>query len=301
MKTEDITIEGMHCASCEKNITRALAKQGVTVTSIAHNTGKALVKHEGIPREAMRQALRARGYDLADDAKERKEKSPRKAAREIPIETTVLTNGFLTLTVLLIVQTLLIYGIYSKVGDYKQQYFMPLIYLPIVIVTNIVALWHQRAYARNTSCMTGMMVGMTLGMMTGFGIGAIVGLTNGMFTGSIVGMIVGIIAGVYAGNCCGTMGIMEGMMAGLMGGTMGAMLTVMMVVDHVEWFLPILILTDTIILGFMMRMIYEEYHDAHDGAKDGLRPWPFTAVLAAGFIIMALISAIIIFTPKGIY
>lgn len=297
MMTENITVEGMHCASCEKNITRALAKEGITVTKIAHNTGKATVTHDGISRETMRQALRAKGYELTDDPKERLGKRPRKATRGTTIETTVLTNGFLTLTILLIIQTLLIYGIYSKIGDYKQQYFMPLVYLPIVIVTNIVALWHQRAYARKTSCMTGMMVGMTIGMMTGFGIGAIVGLTNGMFTGSLVGMIVGMAAGIYAGNCCGTMGVMEGMMAGLMGGTMGAMLTVMMVVDHVEWFLPILIITDTIILGFMMRMTYEEYDDA----QDGLRPWPFTAVLAAGFAIMTLISAIIMLTPKGIY
>lgn len=297
MTTENITIEGMHCAACEKNIARALAKEGITVTKIAHNTGKATVTHDGISKETMRQALRARGYDLTHDAKEGTKKISRKAVRGTKIETKVLTNGLLTLIILLIIQTLLIYGIYSRFGDYKQQYFMPLVYIPIVIVTNIIALWHQRAYARSTSCMTGMMVGMTIGMMTGFGIGAIVGLTNGMFTGSIVGMAIGMAAGVYAGNCCGTMGIMEGMMAGLMGGTMGAMLTVMMVVDHVEWFLPILILTDTIILGFMMRMTYEEYDDA----EDGLRPWPSIAVLAAGFVIMTIISAIIMFTPKGIY
>jgi hypothetical protein len=200
------------------------------------------------------------------------------------------------LAVLLVIQAAMILFLYRSMPDYANKYFLPLLYVPIVVVTNVMALWHQRAYHNNVSCMTGMMIGMTIGMTTGFGVGAIVGLTNGMFTGSLVGTLVGIGAGVYAGKCCGTMGAMEGMMAGLMSGTMGAMLTVMMVIDRVEIFLPILILINTIILAGLMKVVVDE----HAGTSDA-QPWPIWAVFGISLLSTVIISLIIMLADKGFY
>jgi copper chaperone CopZ len=301
MTTETIIIEGMHCDACERTITRALAKAGASVESISYTKGRATIAHNGIDRRELQRVLQSKGYDLKQEEKTPEGRAGRKrksvSLSESTVETAILTNGFLTLVILLIVQTLLIVGIYARFPGYQQKYFLPLFYLPVVIVTNMVALWHQRAYVKSVSCMTGMMVGMTIGMMTGFGVGAIVGLTNGMFLGSVIGVGIGMFAGIYAGWCCGTMGIMEGMMAGLMSGTMGAMITVMMVLDHVELFLPLLIIIDTIILAGMMRMTVEENADADVETK----PWPMSAVLAVSFIAMLAISALIVLLPKGLY
>jgi cation transport ATPase len=301
MTIEHITIEGMHCDACERTITRSLAKAGVTVRNIAHNTGRATIEHDGVGKDVIRRAIQDKGYKLVEKRRENRFALKRSVEERAPpsqnVEGTILANGFLTLVILLLAQALLIFGIYALFPGYKARYFLPLLYIPVVIVTNMIALWHQRAYARDVSCMTGMMVGMTIGMATGFGIGAIVGLTNGMFVGSLVGTLAGIIAGVYAGKCCGTMGMMEGMMAGLMSGTMGAMLTVMMINDHVEWFLPILIIIDTIILAGMMRMTVEEHADSDIEAK----AWPMSAVLAISFLVMTLITLIIMIAPKSAY
>ena len=318
MTTEEIQIKGMHCNSCEKTITRTFAKKGIIVHTIAYGSGIAMITHNNISKEKIKRILETKGYTLDDGAhsgnndnsknnvKRAQEgsnhcsmpKTTKKLAQSTKnLEKDILTNGFLALSILLLVQTLLALDIYSKFPGYSQKYFLPLLYLPIAIVTNIIAIWHQRAYRGDVSCMTGMMIGMTIGMTTGFMVGGIVGLTNGMFTGSIVGVAIGSIAGIYAGNCCGIMGMMEGMMAGLMGGLMGAMTTVMMVIDHVEIFLPILLVLCIIILAGLMRVVMQE----HEDKNDGLEPWPFTAVLAVSFIVMFILSMIVVIAPKGLY
>jgi cation transport ATPase len=321
MVTEEIIIKGMHCDACERTITRVLGKEGVTVEQISHNTGKARITYGSIDEETIARALQSRGYKLGtssaeatyedeyaeeDDARGgstavtpiRVRKTEHAAERAAwAAEKRIISDGFLTLGILLLVQTALTLGIYSTFSGYKPKFFMLFLYLPVAIVVNIVALWHQRAYRKDVSCMTGMMVGMTIGMTTGFMIGALLGLTNGMFLGSVFGTIAGIIAGVYAGKCCGIMGTMEGMMAGLMAGTMGAMLTYMMIQDHAEWFIPFLYLVCIAILAGMMKMTVNE----HEGSDVELKPWPLSNVIAVSFIVMLAISAFILIAPKGLY
>jgi hypothetical protein len=222
-----------------------------------------------------------------------------KAAGMFPLSATerqILTNGIIALAVLLLLQFALAKFLYPRF-DYQDKYLLPLLYLPIVIVTNIIAIWHQRAHRVDVGLMTGMMIGMTIGMTSGFTVGAIVGLTNGMFIGALTGMLVGIGAGAYAGKCCGTMGIMEGMMAGLMSGTMGAMLTVMLVADHVQLFLPILIGICVIILAGLMRVVVEEHH----GKTVEISAWPLRLVLGISLLLMLAISLVIVLAPKGLY
>jgi cation transport ATPase len=302
MVTERITIHGTHCSSCEKTITRTLAKEGVKVESISHKTGKATITHDSIPHDRIDAMLQSKGYGIEkcrdgtctpDDMHKHQPLSE----KTFDTERRIITNGILALIILVATQIGLVYAIYSIMPGYSSKYMLPLIYIPVAVVTNLVALWHQRAYRREVSCMTGMMIGMTIGMTSGFVIGGISGLINGMFTGSVIGTAIGIAAGVYAGRCCGTMGMMEGMMAGLMSGTMGAMLTVMMIGDHVEAFLIILIAITILILAGLMRVTVEETR----GSENDVKPWPLWAVVGVGFIAMTVISAAIMLAPKSIY
>jgi hypothetical protein len=223
------------------------------------------------------------------------EPSPVSTTGAVSSLSTVLINGLLVLVILLVVQMVLTLGLYPLLPGFVSSHFWLFLYLGLAVVINLVALWHQRSYQREVSCMTGMMVGMTIGMTTGFLIGAIIGLTNGMFTGSIVGTLAGIVAGVYAGRCCGTMGVMEGMMAGLMSGTMGAMLTVMMVTDHVMWFLPFLFAVCIAILIGLLRVVEEER------GENPARPWPMVAMIAIGFVAILVLSIVMVLAPKGAY
>lgn len=283
----ELKIKGMHCDACEKTITRALEKEGMRVENISYKEGKAQVTGT-IPEARIQKVLSAKGYSLE---RERKRKHTYENEKKI------LLQGTLAFGITLLLQLILAFTLYKTMPGYSGKYFLPLLYVPIAVVAAIIALWHQRSYSKNVSCMTGMMIGMTIGMTTGFSIGAISGLVNGMFYGALIGTTVGIAAGVYAGKCCGTMGVMEGMMAGLMSGTMGAMLTVMMVVDHVEIFLPILIAIDTVITAGMMKIVIDEHAD--ENAE--LKPWRFSYVLLASIALTVLISAAIMLTPKSIY
>jgi len=286
----EIEIQGMHCDACEKTITRALAKEDITIRRISYKTGKATVEGD-MDKERIARIISTKGYSL----KHPKSEPSRQERKNTEVEKTMLVNGIFVLGTLLIVQTLLTIGIYARLPGYVPRQFWLFIIIPIALTANIIALWHQRAYRKEVSCMTGMMVGMTIGMTTGFMVGAIFGLTNGMFWGSVIGTLVGIGAGVYAGRCCGTMGVMEGTMAGLMSGTMGAMLTVMMVSDHPEWFMAFLFVICIAILGGMMRTTWEENHETR------VEAWPVSSVIAVTFSIMLILSMLILVLPKGIY
>lgn len=213
------------------------------------------------------------------------------------LEKNIITNAIITLLLLLVVQIAMTFLFYKNIPEYADRYFLPLLYVPVAIVATMAALWHQRAYNARVTCMTGMMIGMTIGMTTGFTLGAIVGLINGMFVGSLVGIIAAIIAGVYAGRCCGIMGMMEGMMAALMGGLMGAMTTNMVFGMQAQILLPFLLVFCVIILAGLIVVVIKEY----EGETIDAKPWPFSVVLILSLGIMVVISAIILFSPKGLY
>jgi len=290
----------MHCDSCEKTITRALTKQGITVKNISHQTGKATINHSDDIQSARRRianVLAEKGYALEKKGSRNETSSVATEQKQYAVEKKIITHGLLTLSILLLVQALLVFGVYSTLPQFSQNHVPIFFYLPIAIVVNVIALWHHYAYRRNVSCMTGMMIGMTIGMTTGFMIGGLVGLTNGMFAGSVVGTIAGMAAGIYGGRTCGMMGTMEGAMAGLMSGTMGAMLTVMMVIDHVLWFLPFLFAICIGILAGLMSVIVKE----HEGNNSLVKPWGFLTVLSVSFALMMLISIVMVLAPKGLY
>jgi copper chaperone CopZ len=287
-----IKIDGMHCTACEKNITRALAKEGVTVTRIDHESGTATIEGKASKTD-LGSILQSIGYTLVDEKAAKTEKrAKQQAKKDIITAERILAPGLILLVITVAIQAAAFF-LYRTIPGFQQNYLVPFLVLPVIVATNAIALWYQRH--EQTSCMTGMMIGMTLGMTSGFGVGAVVGLINGMFWGSIIGTIVGIAAGVYAGKCCGIMGVMEGMMAGLMGGTMGAMLTVMMVNDHPVIFLVFLTVILSAILAGMVKMIDEE------GNNTGKRPWPFAAVLAASIVFTLLISFAMLVLPRGLY
>jgi len=286
--TEEMRIEGMHCVSCERRITRTLAKEGITVRAIDHATGALDVDLGARTRADLARTIAPIGYRVAE------------ARRRIParsVETRILRDSALALTATILVQSALIATAYAWSPRWGPQYATPLLLLPIAIATNLTALWHQRAYRRDVSCMIGMMVGMTIGMTSGFTIGAVAGLLNGMFTGAVIGLAAGMIAGAYAGSCCGMMGTMEGLMAGFMGGTMGAMLTVMLVADHPVAFLAITIAVMIGILAGLSRIIAGE----HEGSAANIKPWPLWKVTAASIGSTVLLSAIMMLLPRGLY
>jgi len=296
MVDEEIAISGMHCGACEKVITDALGKIGITVKNISHAEGKANISYENASHDDIAQALSAKGYALAQG---RHVDAPSKVEtlKTWRVEKKIIRESVITLCILAAVQAALIFTLYSNFPNYSQKYILLLLSLPVAIVVNMAAIWHQRAYRHDVSCMTGMMIGMTIGMTSGLMVGSIIGLTNGMFFGSVIGTIVGGIAGVYAGKCCGVMGMMEGLMAGLMSGTMGAMLTVMMILDHAAWFIPFLYVVCIVILAGLMKVVVNE----HDGRKIEAKPWPLLVFITISGAIMLALSAFILFAPKGLY
>ena len=271
----------MHCKACEKTIRRALEKEGVAITQISYKKGTATITGD-IDDERLAAALERKGYGLDEES----------AAGVGEAFWAIGSNGLLLTGILIVLQTVLLHGLYARLPSYAAALFLPVLATPVIVALNLTALWHQRSYGEKASCMHGMMAGMTIGMMTGFLVGATAGIVNGMFWGAVFGTIIGSLAGVYSGKCCGTMGVMEGLMAGLMGGTMGAMLTVMMVNDHWQAFLIFLIVVCALILAGMMRMIEEANDDAE------YAPWPFTNVLAAGVMLMLAITAFLLFMPR---
>ena len=68
--SEDLTIEGMTCASCVGRVERALkAIPGVTQASVNLATERASVHTDGsVPREALVQAIHKAGYEVSAPA-----------------------------------------------------------------------------------------------------------------------------------------------------------------------------------------------------------------------------------------
>lgn len=296
---ETLKIEGMHCVACEKMIRKILEEKGVVVQSLSFQEGIAVVDRGNVSKTVISDLLAKKGYSLLmkNDSSLTKKKEKMLDQKSFVLEKHILINGLLLLGILILAQTVLSFTLYPNAFGYHVRYLPVLLYLPIAIVMNIVALWHHRAYQGSVSCMTGMMIGMTIGMTSGFMIGALIGLSNGMFIGSVVGTIAGIIAGVYGGKCCGMMGMMEGSMAGLMSGTMGAMLTVMLVGNYVLWFIPFLFLVCTMILAGLVKVIIDE----HEGSTAKIEPWPFWVVALVSVTMLMVLSAIVVLLPKGAY
>ncbi|MGV8169510.1 MAG: hypothetical protein ACP5N3_05640 [Candidatus Nanoarchaeia archaeon] len=203
--------------------------------------------------------------------------------------------GIMVVTILVEV---LLHFLFLKSSGVILQYWMWFLYLDISIAFLGGALWHFLSYDVKNNCMTSMMLGMTLGMQVGMMVGAVIGATNGFFIGSMTGVILGVAVGAWAGYRNGTtMGIMQGFMSGIMGGTMGPMIAVMMFSDHLNWFMPIYILLNVIILIFMSRMYFEESIKGNEEVKT--KPISYSTAFFAAAIITVLLTAVILFLPKS--
>jgi hypothetical protein len=145
--------------------------------------------------------------------------------------------------------------------------------------------------------MHGMMIGMTIGMQTGMLLGAILGATNGFFVGATAGMVLGVTAGIIAGRCCGIMGTMEGMMAGVMGGTMGPMISVMMLSDHLQWFMPLYVIVNIVIVAGLVKMYLEGVVAPAKQVHE--RPLDALTFISICVVVTALLVAIMVYGPKS--
>ncbi|MDE1798641.1 MAG: hypothetical protein KGH63_04540 [Candidatus Micrarchaeota archaeon] len=318
-----LKIDGMTCGSCERLIEREAGKLGAKVRQIDGSRGVAhfeLPEHnkgedaspELTPLGNLVQALGAKGYPakaISDsEAAEITAREPKPFEEEagefmrhffgnhpqFRIERELFWQSIL-LTVVLIGLVLLMYMAWFSHSNFPLSRLPYLFYLVIGVVGNVAILWHLRAYPRITGHMDGMMIGMTAGMSTGLMIGAVIGATNGIFIGSVVGLVLGCAVGAYAGKCCGIMGLMEGLMAGIMGGTMGPMISVMMVLDHVDYFMPLFILsTVTVLFGLTYMLILSP------GRGAARKPdWDFASFAALCLAGVLLLSAIIVWGPRG--
>ena len=292
MKTEKIEIDGMTCESCEKLVSRAVAKAGGSVKEISASKGNAVIEYTEGEREKMEKAIESAGYSIGGQVS------------QIPLERQLVTfaSDFLAgkpitkpvrdcFTYSIISFIVLLAAIFMLFGSSK--YFLYFIYTAISAVAIAGGVALANAYKQHISCMEGMMLGMTIGMSAGFLLGAIAGATNGMFVGSMLGMLVGIALGACTGKSCGIMGAMEGIMAGVMGGTMGAMLTVMMQYDHLAEFLPIFVLANLLTLAGLKYMLY--YYPGRRGVAKQVSA---ATLFSLALLLTALTIAVVLFAPR---
>jgi copper chaperone CopZ len=305
-----LKVEGMHCESCEKIISRTVAKhEGAHVKGfdLQENKVRIFCSDEQLPK--IKKELLAKGYQLllpGDEAQQGYEAGSLSRVMEFAsglisgkegfvYEHKLLQYAIISLILIFAAQLAIYFVVFGGEASFLRTYGSILSLSALSVVAVIFAFYHARIFRKQTSCMTGMMTGMTVGMMGGFMIGAFIGATNGMFIGSLAGMAFGMFLGFEAGRCCGVMGGMEGLMGGLMAGTMGAMLSVMMVYDNLMPFLYILSGVCLAILGGLAYMIYKEYGSIEQEQFD---------VSAAKFLFYSLIlylavAALAIFGPKA--
>lgn len=191
------------------------------------------------------------------------------------------------------------WGFFRFVADFDSKYALLAVYLLVGLIVNAAVVWHSRTY-RNVSCQTGMMIGMTTGMLSGFLVGMIVAATNGMLVGSVAGLLVGIFIGSWAGKCCGIMGVLEGQMAGFMAGPMGAMTTIMLLVDHYEWFIPLALVFEVIMLAGLVFMVYKENNGQQLNIVKRTAKEDWLVFIVVTFAFWLVLVLVMVYGPKGL-
>lgn len=207
--------------------------------------------------------------------------------------------GLATLVVAIATQSAIYQFGFGERPDILGRYGWWMIYLDINVVVLVAMLNYLRTYHfASISHMLGMVMGMTAGMQVGTMIGAVLGATNGFFVGAMVGMFAGVFAGGYIGcRCRTTMAIVHGLMSGAMAGTMGAMLVVMMLRDRVLLFMPAFTFVNILIVVVGVYLFYEE--GVATGRCVARRKGGAWSQFAIGLMVIALLSTLMIFGPKG--
>lgn len=263
MRVLKLTIKGMHCDACEKNIKRVLSNfEDIKDIRLSYTNENAEIFYNSeINVKEIIKTIENLGYDVSEKSI-RLKVNFNHFLKELfsgkSIEKEVTLFFFSLLIILSLTEIISYYAFFINITDFFSKYGYYLIYLILSIVFTSSLIWHIKAYGSNFSCMSGMMIGMTVGMLAGFLLGLIIGATNGIFIGSIVGVILGIFIGAWCGSCCGIMGILEGMMAGLMGGLMGPMTSLMMLNDNLKLIFPLIFGSSFLILLGLDYMIFKE-------------------------------------------
>lgn len=301
MEEYRLELSGITCESCGKLIRRVAEQNGAVVRDIDFQTHSVSLSCEPEKLGPLKKQLAEKGYPekgIDTGTRGKPERIFRyitaviSGEKQVAVENRLLNYALGSLIALMILGA----AAYAAAPQSIQPEYVPLLALVISgAVVTVGAYHHMDCYRKSLSCMNGMMVGMTMGMISGFMVGALIGATNGMFIGSVAGMGVGIALGVRLGSCCGIAGAMEGAMAGLMAGIMGAMTSVMMLYDNLVAFLYILFGLCAIILGGLSYMMFREAGSAEPAAL-GAR---FSHFFVTSAVLAALLSAIMIFGPKG--
>ncbi len=300
MKSLKLTIKGMHCEACEKNIKRALSNfDHIKDINLKFNNENAEIFYNPeINVNEVIKIIKNLGYDAS-------EKISRKVnfnhfLNELfsgnNIEKEVLLLFFNILIILTISEIVAYLGFFGNVENFFDKIGYFLIYLILSVVALSSSVWHIKAYSSDFSCMSGMMIGMTIGMLSGFLIGAVIGATNGIFIGSVIGIIMGMSIGSWCGNCCGIMGILEGMMAGLMGGLMGPMTSLMLINDNLKLIFPVIFVASFLIIFGLDYMIFKETK-----SKDITNFYKYNKFnfITFCFVITMLLTFIMVYGPKS--
>lgn len=294
----------MTCDSCGKLIKRVAEQNGAVVTTIDFEKHSVIMACEPEKIDKIKHELAEKGYP--EKGKEGGTRgNPERIKKyisaivsgepHVEVESK-LTNYAIGSAAGLILLTGLGYTLAAKSIPNASAY-IPLLFLAVIgSVMTVFSHYHMNCYRKAISCTNGMMVGMTMGMITGFMVGALIGATNGIFIGSTAGMIVGMALGANVGRCCGVMGAMEGIMAGLMAGIMGAMTSIMMLRENMVLFLYIVFGVCIFVLGGLSYLMYRESGAA---PKVEFRA-NFGDFLAASLIFTLLLSAIMLYGPRGL-
>ncbi|MBR9692641.1 hypothetical protein GOV07_01785 [Candidatus Woesearchaeota archaeon] len=302
MKTK-LYSSDIECDSCVKVLGRVLDKHK-GITSFSFKGDCVEVEHDKTVKATKLVALfKSKGYraslnpELRPSIRERT-KEFLSDKKKYAIERKMVGYVFASLILFIILELAALYYAGMRNPGFFEIRMWWGVYLAISVAFLAGAIWHFKSYRGTVGCMLGMMIGMTIGMQTGMLVGAVLGATNGFFMGAFVGMLLASAVGAWTGNCCGVMGIMEGLMAGLMGGTMGAMITVMMFTNHVHIFMPFFLVLNIIILIGFSYMLFEEMVEGKDVQRV---PMSFLPFLGVSLLVLAALTAIIIWAPPSIF
>jgi copper chaperone CopZ len=300
MKTT-IYVPDIECESCSKLIGKKLQKkEGVTDFQVKEDSVE--IEHtDKVRADELVKSIQDADFRASLEPFERKTFKERlrdikENKKKYALEKTGIKYATYTFIILFALEALAYMGFLNKIPNFLAHYGIWIVYSNIGIVAIGFALWHLFSYKIKVTCMVGMMIGMTIGMQIGMMIGAVIGATNGFFIGAMTGMVLGVIVGSIAGKTCGIMGIMEGMMAGLMGGTMGPMISIMMFSDHLQYFMPVFMAVNVLILAGLSYMIFEEMVEHKKSVQQPVEFGTFAAVcIIATFVIIL----IMIYAPKS--
>ena len=304
MNSLQLKIVGMHCASCEKLLKKALLQiDHIKQVDLSYKNEIATLHYNPeINVNYVISLIRKVGYDamvidqdyVTEDVTFTKYLDHLKHKNTVEGKLVWIALG--TFVVLSVLEIIAYFGFFRTIPGFFDRFGYYITFLVLSVVVSGTSVWHIRAYGSTFSCMSGMMIGMTSGMISGFLIGLIVGATNGMFIGSLVGLGVGIFIGIVTGKCCGVMGVMEGMMAGFMGGLMGAMTSLMMLNDHLKIIIPVLVGVSTAILLGLDYMIYKEVGHL----KEKVNKSEFLPFITFCFVVTIGITFLMVYGPKSI-